>query len=208
MRFYRTATLLGVVGCMLSVGCMRTAALHSARPDSPGAARDLSPRSDPDAVLVRLNKGVRLLENGESKQARLLFEKLRDDYPRISIFHVNLGVTYKRLGLLPDAITSYQRALELERGNAEVYYDLAIALREQGEFLKAEQAYKTALTLSPGFRDAHYNLAVLYDLYLDEPEEAVQHYRRFLDLGGGDPEEIEIWITALQKRMDESGRVH
>jgi tetratricopeptide (TPR) repeat protein len=149
---------------------------------------------------------VRLLEDGKNEEARLLFERLRNRYPKMGIVYMNLGVTYKRLGLLTEAIESYQRALEIERGDAEIYYNLAIALREEGEFRKSEAAYKTALIISPGFADAHYNLAVLYDLYLNDPGEAIRHYQRFLELGGGDSKEIQIWISALQKRIDESRR--
>jgi tetratricopeptide (TPR) repeat protein len=207
-HYYRISGILFL--SILSIGCIRSAGIISApappRPVTAEVRNGLSPNSQLDATLVQFKKGVQLLENGRTEEARLLFEGLRDIYPRMSIFHVNLGVTYKRLGLLPEAISSYQRALEIERGDAEIHYNLAIALREQGEFRKSEEAYKTALAISPDFMDAHYNLAVLYDLYLNEPAEAIRHYQRFLELGGGDPKEIQIWITALQKRMDESRR--
>ncbi len=207
-HYYRISGILFL--SVLSVGCIRPAGIVSApvssRSVTPEVRNGLSSHSQLDATLVQFKKGVQLLENGRTEEARLLFEGLRDIYPRMSIFHVNLGVTYKRLGLLPEAISSYQRALEIERGDAEIHYNLAIALREQGEFRKSEEAYKTALAISPDFMDAHYNLAVLYDLYLNEPAEAIRHYQRFLELGGGDPKEIQIWITALQKRMDESRR--
>lgn len=206
--YYRISGVLFLT--ILSVGCIRSAGMGSdpvsSRPVTPEVRNSLSSHAQLDATLVQFKKGVQLLENGRTEEARLLFEGLRDVYPRMSIFHVNLGVTYKRLGLLPEAISSYQRALEIERDDAGIHYDLAIALREHGEFRKSEEAYKTALAISPDFMDAHYNLAVLYDLYLNEPAEAIRHYQRFLELGGGDPKEIQIWITALQKRMDESRR--
>jgi len=209
-RFGPIKGFLFLVLLMSSVGCMRTSAIV-ARPEAPAPAapearNDLSRRTEPGGPLLQFKQGVQLLENGQNDEARHLFEKLRDTYPKMSVIYKDLGVTYKRLGLIPEAVASYQRALEIERGDAEVYYNLAIALREQGEFRKAEEAYKTALAISPDFMDAHYNLAVLYDLYLNEPNEAIRHYQRFLELGGGDPKEIQIWIAALQKRTDESKR--
>jgi len=182
---------------LLSAGCLRAAAV--------APVRSVPTRVSPDPTVVQFRKGVQLLEKGQTQEARSVFEKLRDDHPRIGIFHADLGVTYKRLGLLPEAIASYQRALEIDRGDAAIYYNMGIALRESGEFRKAEQAYKTALVIYPDFTDAHYNLAVLYDLYLNEPDEAIAHYRRFLDLGGGNSDEIQIWIAALQKRTDPAG---
>jgi tetratricopeptide (TPR) repeat protein len=180
-------------------GCLRTARVAPA-PETPPVSVNPAPNAGSEAVVLQFRKGVHLLEKGETKEARFVFEKLRDDHPQISMYYVNLGVTYKRLGLLPEAIASYQHALEIDRDDAGIYYNMGIALRESGEFRKAEQAYKTALVILPDFMDAHYNLAVLYDLYLDEPDRAVEHYRRYLDLGGGNPDEVQIWITALEKR--------
>jgi len=206
---WMTGILFLVLG-MTSAGCIRTSPVSpvpavSSQP-VPEFRNDLSRPPEPDGSLLQFKQGVRFLENGKNEEARLLFERLRDSYPKTGILYVNLGVTYKRLGLLSEAIASYQRALEIDRSDAEVYYNLAIALREEGEFRKAEAAYKTALIISPDFTDAHYNLAVLYDLYLNDPGEAIRHYQRFLELGGGDSKEIQIWISALQKRIDESRR--
>jgi len=205
--------IIGVLCLILgatSAGCIRSSSLPSVPsatvPSAPAVRNDLPRRPEPDVALLQFKKGAQLLENGRNEEARLLFERLRNAYPKMGVVYMNLGVAYKRLGLLPEAISSYQRALEIERDDAEIYYNLAIALREQGEFQKAEAAYKTALVISPDFVDAHYNLAVLYDLYLNNPDDAIRHYQRFLELGGGDSKEIQIWISALQKRIDESRR--
>jgi tetratricopeptide (TPR) repeat protein len=207
--YWIIGVLFFILGTM-SAGCIRSSSLSSlpaaTTPSAPAVRNVLPPRPEPDGALLQFKRGVQLLENGKNEEARLLFERLRNAYPKMGMVYMNLGVTYKRLGLLPEAISSYQRALEIERGDAEVYYNLAIALREQGEFRKAEAAYKTALVISPDFIDAHYNLAVLYDLYLNDPDEAIRHYQRFLELGGGDSKEIQIWISALQKRIDDSRR--
>lgn len=200
----RTALFLAAV---LSTGCMRAAGVAPVPSTAPRVPAGSSLHAAPDAAQVQFRKGVQLLEKGQAQEARYVFEKLRDDHPRNGIFHADLGVTYKRLGLLPEAIASYQKALEIDRGDAAIYYNMGIALRESGQFRKAEEAYKTALAIYPDFTDAHYNLAVLYDLYLNEPGQAIEHYRRFLDLGGGNSDEIQIWIAALQKRSDESGKM-
>jgi hypothetical protein len=41
---------------------------------------------------------------------------------------------------------------------------------------------------------------VLYDLYLNEPEKAIEHYQTYLAAGGEGREEVTIWIAALEKR--------
>jgi tetratricopeptide (TPR) repeat protein len=155
-----------------------------------------------DQVLLRFQKGTSLVENGKLKEAKTVFENLRSNYPHVSVFHNNLGVVYKRLGLLPDAVAAYQEAIKIQPQYPEAYYNLGIALREQGEFRQAEDAYRLALNAAPDFRDANYNLAVLYDLYLNEPDKAIEHYQTYLAAGGEGRDEVTIWIAALEKRLE------
>jgi tetratricopeptide (TPR) repeat protein len=191
----------------LTGGCIR-ASLPS--PGLPPPSSQNIPQPPPeskrlDEVLLKFQRGIQLLESGRVQESRALFEDLRNNNPNVSVFHNNLGVVYKRLGLLQQASESYQKAIEIHSGYPEPYYNLAIVLREKGEFQKAEEAYKKTISLAPDFRDAHYNLAVLYDLYLNNPVEAVQYYQNYLNLGGENQEEIRIWIAGLQKRMEKPG---
>jgi len=159
-----------------------------------------------DAVIHQFQKGIRLLRQDKAKKAKTLFETLRNDHPGVSVFHLNLGVAYKRLGRLEDAMHAYRQAISIAQRNpgggyAEAYYNLAIVLREQGRFKDAETAYLRAITIDPDFQDAYFNLAVLYDLYLNEPAKAIHHYRKHIALRQGTDEEIDIWIAALEKRL-------
>lgn len=164
--------------------------------------QNIVPDPELDAVLLQFQKGIYLLESGKAEEARSFFEALRDRYPEVSVIHNNLGVTYKRLSLPEKAVESYKKAIDLQGGGyAEAHYNLAIVFREQGAFRKAEAVYKTVIALNPEFQDAHYNLAVLYDLYLDNPVGALQHYRKYMEIVDGDHQEMKLWVAALQKRL-------
>ncbi len=188
------------------VGCTRAALPPPSATPAPVAARadeSHTPEAkDLDQVLLQFQKGTTLVEQGRFKEAKTVFESLRTDYPHVSVFHNNLGVVYKRLGLLPDAVAAYQQAIKIQSQYPEAYYNLGLALREQGEFDRAEDAYRRALDAAPDFRDATYNLAVLYDLYLNEPEKAITHYEAYLASGGEGRDEVTIWIAALHKRVE------
>lgn len=157
-----------------------------------------------DHVLLNFQKGITLVEHHQLKEAKAVFESLRTSYPHVSVFHNNLGVVDKRLGLLDEAVASYREAITIQPAYPEAHYNLAIALREQGQFRQAEEAYQHAIEGAPDFRDAHYNLAVLYDLYLNEPEKAIEHYQTYLASAGEGKEEVTIWIAALKKRAEHS----
>ncbi len=185
-----------------------------AQPESPKPELSKKPSKDPrlDLVIQQFQRGIRFLAQDKVQKAKTLFETLRNDYPGVSVFHLNLGVVYKRLGRLEDAMHAYRQAISIAAQSssgdyAEAYYNLAIVLREQGLFKEAEAAYLRSLSINPDFQDAHFNLAVLYDLYLNEPTRGIHHYQRHLALKKEADEEINIWIAALEKRLKiEKGR--
>ena len=194
-----------IVWLLVTSACTR-ATLPPPSATPPRVARgDDSPTAEAkklDQVLLQFQKGTTLAESGKFKEARKVFEELCTSYPHVSVFHNNLGVVYKRLGLLPEAVAAYEQAIKIQPQYPEAYYNLALAFREQGEFRQAEHAYRQALDVAPDFRDANYNLAVLYDLYLDEPQAAIEHYETYLTSGGEGRDEVTIWIAALQKRLE------
>lgn len=198
-HFVQTLGLLSICLVLTSVGCMRAFSHYS--PDGPKMGT--SSGVNLGEILPQFQQGIEFLESGRIDEAKTVFEDLRYDYPHISVFHHNLGVAYKRLGLLDQAVGSYREAIHLNGSYPEPYYNLGIALREKGDFQGAEKKYKKALALNPSFGDAHFNLAVLYDLYLNIPKEAIKHYQVYLGLTPGNHGEIQIWITGLQKRMEE-----
>jgi tetratricopeptide (TPR) repeat protein len=82
---------------------------------------------------------------------------------------------------------------------------LGMLLRRNGKFLEAEAAYLKAVTAKPDYALAHYNLGVLNELYLQRLDSALQHFERYQEIVGGD-EQVEKWITDLQRRVAASQR--
>ena len=63
---------------------------------------------------------------------------------------VEFGLKVAQKGLWQEARFRFERAVQLEPGNAAALNDLAVALEQMGEFDKARQAYEKALALKPG----------------------------------------------------------
>jgi tetratricopeptide (TPR) repeat protein len=72
--------------------------------------------------------------------------------------------------------------------------------RRNGKFLEAEAAYLKAVTVSPDYALAHYNLGVLYELYLQRLDEALQHFVAYQSIVGED-RQVEKWIADLRRRV-------
>ncbi len=78
--------------------------------------------------------------------------------------------------------------------------ELGIALRKLGKFSEAETAYQRTISAEPNFAPAHLNLGVLYDLYLAEPQKALEEYERYLELTG-ENKQVAGWVLELRKRV-------
>ncbi|MDZ4383998.1 MAG: tetratricopeptide repeat protein, partial [Nitrospirota bacterium] len=71
--------------------------------------------------------------------------------------------------------------------------------RENGEFKKAEEDYLQSIGIRPDFPDPFLNLGIVYELYLDKPDEALKNYKEYVRLGGN-REDVLVWIDILEKR--------
>lgn len=65
--------------------------------------------------------------------------------------------------------------------NAQIIKD-ADAKAAQGDFLRAINLYEAALDDSPHCADIHYKIALLYDDKMNDPLNAVHHFKRYLTL--------------------------
>lgn len=179
----------------------------------PDASATTSPaRSLPkamDETGEKYQKGLSYLDQGRLEDAQSVLASLIRSHPDNVEVHNALGVLYRKRGMLNDAIGEYRKAIALSEKlakdapvgepAAELYNNLAIAHRESGEFRKAEEAYRKAITINPKFSPAYYNLGVLYDLYLDQPHDALRYYREYEGLTGKN-QTVDVWIADLEQR--------
>lgn len=189
IRYRRLAA--GLAGLALLSACAGSAV----RTDAP-AARPRGP--DPHALFAR---ALASQEAGDFGQAETLWKRLIAAAPDQAAPHTNLGIVYRSRGKLEDAIHEYEAALRLDPADAVTYHNLGVAQRTRGAWADSERAYLRALELRPEQAETHYNLAILYDLFLDRPEDALRQYREVVALGGPDVDLVAQWIRTLERRL-------
>jgi len=154
-------------------------------------------------------EGIDDIQQGRLESAQEIFEKLiMADSNRVEL-HNALGIVYRRRGLYEKAVSEYTMAIALAQkspagppgksATSEIYNNLGIAYREGGDFKKAEEAYLKAIALDPNFAAAYYNLGVLYDLYLNQPSDALRNYREY-EKRAGRNQNVDVWIQDLEQR--------
>jgi Flp pilus assembly protein TadD len=87
---------------------------------------------------------------------------------------VDFGLKVAQKGLWQEARFRFERAVQLDPGNASALNDLAVALEQMGEFDEARKAYEKALELKPGDIYIQQN----YDLFREADDKRTRKSRR------------------------------
>ena len=127
-------------------------------------------RLDPTMDPARLALGRVLLTSGTCSDAMLPLQEYTKHKPGDPQGFHALGLTYKCLGRLNNAVDALNRAERLDAKNAEVHYDLAIMLAQAGSTAEAILELKAAARINPADSETHHQLALLLKKTGDEED--------------------------------------
>ncbi|MBD3305923.1 tetratricopeptide repeat protein [candidate division KSB3 bacterium] len=101
------------------------------------------------------------------------------------------------------AETRYRQAIALDPTHSQAYLRLGDVYRAQHQDTDAVDAYQHAILLAPDLVAAHYHLGSLYDRRVKDPQQAIMHYQRYLQLDGTD-HRVRIWLRNIERRRQAS----
>ena len=185
----------------------------NAVPATPQPAAKAPPAVPPEEATARVSGDARgrfsaaleAIRGERYQEAQKILEPLTRDYPDLAGPYLNLGIVFARLGHTREAEQAFRAAIERRPDSAPAYSQLGVLYREEGRFADARRAYERALEIDSTYAEAHLNLGILFDLYLQQPEAALEHYQRFRDLAGDSQGVVEKWITDLKHRVAGQG---
>lgn len=99
--------------------------------------------------------------------------------------------------------TEIEKALQARPQDAAAHNQLGIVLRREGRFAEAKAAYEKAIALAPTQATPVLNLAVLTDLYLQQPAQALALYERVQALLPAQDTQVGKWIAEVKSRKPE-----
>jgi len=158
------------------------------------------------AVAEQFAEAVRLLDSGNLAAARPILEMLVAGEPLLAAPTVNLGMLHVREGRWAEAETALAEGIRRDPQSAAALNELASVQRETGRFKDAEASYRQALAAEPQHYRTHRNFAVLLDLYLWRPAEALQHFEAYLSKSGTADRQVSGWIAELKRRVGDVAR--
>lgn len=148
---------------------------------------------------------LELLRTGQLRQAEANLEEIVKARPDIAEAHFNLGWVRQRLDRHAEAIGAFEAGLRLRPDDARALNLLGLSQRESGRFVDAEASYRRGLAAAPQAGPLHLNLGILYELYLDRPQQAIEQYRRYQALQSAPDPKVTGWIALLERGVAKGG---
>lgn len=207
--------LAGGLLCTLLAGCSSTGKLarlgelvpeRIARIAAPAAGEQSAGPAVADEVKHEYDRAVAALQSGDTSAAEAQFEKLAAAHPKLAGPHLNLALIHLQAGRVDEAAAALEAALARNASSAPAHNLTGIVLRRQGDFKGAERAYRAAVAVDDRYPHAWRNLGVLYDLYLQQPQRALDAYQRYQALTREPDKEVALWISDLTRRYGNTGR--
>ena len=166
-------------------------------PGSAAAPAEAAPvKKDPQ---TRFDEALAALKAKNLKAAREGFASLAADHPELGGPLTNLGILDAKTEAQRKAATGwFTRAVAVNPQNAVALNWLGILYREAGQYPRAEQYYLQALAITPKDPAVILNLAMLYDVHMKRPADALARYREYQTLTGNRELKVTAWIKAIE----------
>jgi tetratricopeptide (TPR) repeat protein len=153
---------------------------------------------DPNNPEIQNNIGLVLLQTAGPEAALPYYRRAVEIEPnRAAAVHYNLGRALLLLGQPNEAVSSFERALQIDHTYVLAHSDLGNALLLLGRVDESYEHLRIALAVAPELIDAHYNMANTL-LQMGEVAEAVSHLDHVLANRPNDSEAQKnmAWVLA------------
>lgn len=180
------------------------AAAPALPPNSGGQAAVVAPPALPARAVADFDRAVGLMRGGSDAEAELEFGQITAANPSYAGSYVNLGILQRKAGKLDLSEASLRAAVERAPSSAAAATELGLTLRAKGAFAEAKSSYERAIATDPNYAPAYRGLAIVLDIFLQDPAQALTALERYKELTGED-KPVTGWIAELKQRAGKTG---
>jgi tetratricopeptide (TPR) repeat protein len=159
------------------------------------------PQTKAEIKTAIYQKGVSALANLDYALAEDIFAAFIVDYPEQAGAYINLALIRFNQEKYNQSLQLVNKAIELNNQIPQCYNLQAQLWIMEGKIMPARDAYLQAIKLKPDYANAQYNLALLYDIYLQDINLAIQHYETYMSLLQQPDENTGEWIKHLKSSL-------
>lgn len=135
-----------------------------------------------------------------------ILQKISNAQQHLSGPQLNLGIAYANLGQDQQALVHLNQALKLRPqladDQANAWNQIGLIQVRAQQYKDAIKSYKRALTIAPGYEKSQFNLALVYDKYLDDPAEAMRHYKLYQSMRSRPDNAVGLFIKRIELEQE------
>jgi tetratricopeptide (TPR) repeat protein len=164
-------------------------------------------------TLNQFQEALELKQQGKFHQAKQVFMTLSEQHPDLSGIWLQLALLIKEQDQgeakkrHKDMSIYLNNAISANVLNYLAHNELAMVLRQQGQFQQALSHYALALKSWPAFAEGYLNRGILYDLYMGKQSLALSDYKLYQALSNDSSRQLKGWIIDLQRRIKRGQQV-
>jgi Tfp pilus assembly protein PilF len=143
---------------------------------------------------------VDMMKNQEYAKAIDLLEKVIEQSPNVTAPYIDIAIAYQHIDKPEQAEENLKAALRLVPDHPVACNEYGLLYRKTGRFADARAIYEKAIARFPDYYPVHRNLGILCDLYLNDPECALDHYKIYSEARPED-KQVKLWIADLRARI-------
>jgi arylsulfatase A-like enzyme len=125
-------------------------------------------------------------------QVKDAFGKMIKKYPEAPIILRTYAKFCLKTGDYANALLTYEKIVKSNPQDEESLVNLGTLYLMQGKIEKARILFETALKINPDDPSCRKNLGLLYGDILKQPQKAIPHYKRYLELEPTSPDAAKI----------------
>ena len=175
---------------------------HSGNPTNAANAYRKALSLNPDLVEARYNLGCLLLEQNRLDGAKAEFTAYTMRRPKDVEGWLKLGSVQLRLREVSGAEKSFSDAWKMSSNNPAALNGLGLAQLQRNHPREAARAFGAALKAQPDYGPALLNLAIVWHVYLNNRQFALEKYREYASLKPRPADADAVLATVQQLEQD------
>lgn len=157
-------------------------------------------QSGDEEWVADFEEAVNLVNEADYPRAIELLEGVIEQSPEVSAPFINIAICYEQTGKYEQAEQNLQIALKMIPEHPAASIEYGLLLRKTGRFAEAREIYEKALATYPEYFPIRKNLGILCDLYLNDPDCALEQYEKYSEAKPED-EQVKLWVADLRLRL-------
>jgi len=147
-----------------------------------------------------------LIQQGRHNEALVTLNSVQEKIPRNADAIHLIALAYKGIGDVEQALKYFQRSLDLNERQPQVYNNLANLQKVNSDFANAEKNYFRAIALHSTYLEAHRNLALCYAAQ-DKSLEVIEAASKALEIEPNDITSLTL-IADAYRYLNDYDRAH